>query len=256
MKVGAVVLSLTAAAALLYAAACGALFGFQRDLLYHPQPAQAGVPSLRLPVDGAELQVSTRALPGEKALLYFGGNAEDVAGSLAEMARLFPHHSLYLMHYRGYGTSTGEPTEAALHADAQALWQLASQTHSDITVMGRSLGTGVAVRLASQQPSAARLILITPYDSIAAVAAAQFAWAPVRWLLTDSFDSATLAAGLRMPTTVIAAENDRVIDRGHTQNLLSQFMPNLVQFTEIPDAGHSDLQLHPAYAAALQQEPG
>lgn len=252
MKPGTVLFGLTVTAALMYAAACGALFAFQRTLLYHPQPAQAGVPSLRLPVAGAELQISTRALPGEKALLYFGGNAEDVAGSEAVLARLFPKHALYLMHYRGYGTSSGEPTEASLHADAQSLWRLVSRSHSDITLMGRSLGSGVAVRLASQQPSTSRLILVTPYDSIAAVAAAKFPWAPVRWLLTDSYDSESLAADLKMPITVVAAENDQVIDTAHTQKLLGRLDSRLLQFTEIPGAGHNDLQQSPVYAVALQ----
>ena len=245
------VLGLLATAVLLYGAVCVALWVFQRALIYHPQPAQTSVPSLRLPVAGAELQVSVRERPGAKALLYFGGNAEDVSGTYGDLAKSFPDHALYLMHYRGYGASSGRANEAALHNDAQALWALVSRSHTDITVMGRSLGSGVAVRLASTQPTAKSLILVTPYDSVAAVAAAQFPWFPVRWLLTDTFDSAALAPGLKMPITVIAAENDAVIGRQHTQALMGKLPAGAVRYTEVSGAGHNDLQLSPAFEAAL-----
>lgn len=244
-------LGLLATAALLYAAACVVLWAFQRALIYHPQPALVAVPHLRLPVAGAELQISVRERSGAKALLYFGGNAEDVSGTYADLAKWFPGHALYLMHYRGYGSSIGEPSEAALHADAQALLALVARSHADITVMGRSLGSGVAVRLASAQPSTKHLILVTPYDSITAVAAAQLPWLPVRWLLTDTFDSAALAAGLKMPVVVIAAERDAVIGRAHTQALLEKLPRGAVRYVEVPGRGHNDLQLSPAYAAAL-----
>ncbi len=226
------------------------LWVFQRSLLYHPQPARVDVPSLRLPVSGAELQVSVRLRSGSKALLYFGGNAEDVSGTWAELARWFPDHSLYLMHYRGYGSSTGEPTEAALHADAQALWDLVGRSHTDITVMGRSLGSGVAVRLASGQ----RLSHPHPGHALRQhrrCGAAHLPWLPVRWLLTDTFDSAALAAGLKMPVMVIAAERDEVIARAHTEALLEKLPRAAVRYVEVPERGHNDLQLSPAYAAAL-----
>lgn len=251
MKLLQLAVGLFSTAALAYGAVCAGLYGFQRSLLYFPQPARMDVPSVRLAVDGAELQISVRPAKGDKALLYFGGNAEDVSGSLPELAVLFPEHSIYLMHYRGYGSSSGRPTEAALHGDALALWALASRSHSQITLMGRSLGSGIAVRLASQQNSTQRLILVTPYDSIVEVAAAQFPWLPVRWLLKDRFDSAALAPELRVPTWVVSAENDEVIAPERTAALVQRFLPGLVQFTQIPNAGHNDLQLHPTYPMAI-----
>ncbi|AOW14779.1 hypothetical protein LPB72_20290 [Hydrogenophaga crassostreae] len=251
MKLLHLAVGLVSAAALGYGAVCAGLYGFQRSLLYFPQPARMDVPSVRLPVPGADLQVSVRPVAGDKALLYFGGNAEDVSGSLPELASLFPEHSIFLMHYRGYGSSSGQPTEAALHSDAQALWDLASQSHSEITLMGRSLGSGIAMRLASQQASTQRLILVTPYDSIAEVAAAHFPWLPVRWLLKDRFDSAALAPELRVPTWVVSAENDEVIAAERTAALVQRFSPGVVRFTQISKAGHNDLQLQPAYPMAI-----
>ena len=167
---------------LLYLAACATVYGLQRSMLYHPQAARQAVDFLSLPVDGASLQVTVRLQPGPAAILYFGGNAEDVSASLPQLARLFPDHALYLMHYRGFGQSTGVATEAALHADARALYAYVRRDHPEIKLIGRSLGSGVAARLAAEQP-VARVALVTPYDSIEAVAMAQFPWLPVRWLI-------------------------------------------------------------------------
>ena len=77
---------------------------------------------------------------------------------------------------------------------------------------GRSLGSGVAVRLASQRP-ASRLILITPYDSLQDLATAQFPFVPVKWLLRDKFESWRYAARITVPTLIVAAEHDADHDR-------------------------------------------
>jgi pimeloyl-ACP methyl ester carboxylesterase len=239
-----------AGALLLYAAACLLLYLFQRSLLYFPQPARVAAPALVLSVPGAELQVSVRAHLGPRAVLYFGGNAEDVASGLAELAATFPEHAVYSMHYRGYGRSTGKPTEDALHADAMALFDRVAGDHTDITVIGRSLGSGVAIRLAAARP-VSRLVLVAPYDSVAAVAAQQFALFPVQWLIQDRFDSAAVAPTIRAPTTVIVAERDEVIRRERSDALVARFAPGVAQVVVIPGAGHNTLDGQPAFDAAM-----
>ena len=107
---------------------------------------------MTLDVPGATLQVCVRQRSGPDALIYFGGNAEDVSFSLNEFAAAFPQHSIYMLYYRGYGGSTGSPSEAALHADAQALFDQVQKEHPNIVLVGRSLGSGVAVRLAANNP--------------------------------------------------------------------------------------------------------
>lgn len=241
---------LLAAVVLLYLAGCAAVYGLQRSMLYHPQPARQAAEVLSLPVDGATLQVSVRPMPGAPAVLYFGGNAEDVSGTLPQLARLFPDHALYLMHYRGYGQSTGEPTEAALHADARALWAHVQRGHPAVKVIGRSLGSGVAVRLASEQP-VARLALVTPYDSIENVAAEQFPWLPVRWLIQDRFDSASVAGRVGAPTTLIGAERDTLIRPVRTERLASFFAPGVARTVWIAGADHNNLGGFEAYGQAL-----
>jgi len=236
--------------ALLYLAVCGAMFTWQRALLYHPQPARQVVPSLTLAVEGAMLQVSVKARPGAPAILYFGGNAEDVSGSLPQLARLFPDHALYLMHYRGFGQSTGEPSEPALHADARALYEHVRREHPAIKLIGRSLGSGVAIRLASKQP-VTRLALVTPYDSIENVAAEHYPWLPVRWLIRDRFDSGAVAGRISAPTMLIAAEHDTLIRPERTAQLATQFKAGVARSVVVPGANHNDIGAHPVYERAL-----
>jgi pimeloyl-ACP methyl ester carboxylesterase len=227
---------------LLYAAACAALFTFQRSLIYFPQPKSYGGPAetMTLPVDGTAIRVTVRAHAGPKALIYFGGNAEDVSASLPSFSRAFPDYAIYLLHYRGYGGSAGKPSEAAIVADARALFDKVHQEHAEVALVGRSLGSGVAVRLASERP-AVRLVLVTPYDSIEAIAAQQFPYFPVRWLLADKFDSAHNAPAIRVPTLILQAEHDEVIPRASTERLNAAFASGVAKLVVIPGTGHNTI---------------
>ena len=144
------VIAVLAVAAFVYLGACAALFFFQRSLIYFPQPGSLDSSSqIRLPVDGAELRVSVRPLSGPNALIYFGGNAEDVSASLPWLTNAFADHAIFLMHYRGYGGSSGAPSEPALQADALKLFDKIHAEHPNVVVVGRSLGSGIAVRVAA-----------------------------------------------------------------------------------------------------------
>ncbi|HEY0922199.1 alpha/beta fold hydrolase [Rheinheimera pacifica] len=133
-----------------YCLLCLLLYLLQRQLIYFPVPAQLPPtdPLLQQQADATVL-VSRKARETSQALLYFGGNSEDVSVALPEFAAAFPNHAIYLMHYRGYGGSSGKPSEQAQVADALALFDQLQTKHSDITVLGRSLGSGIAVQLAA-----------------------------------------------------------------------------------------------------------
>lgn len=229
---------------------CNDMDAWQRSMLYHPQPARLAGESLTLPVDGASVQVSVQPRPDAPAILYFGGNAEDVSGTLPQLAHLFPDHALYLMHYRGYGQSTGEPSETALHADARALYEHVRSEHAVIKVVGRSLGSGVAARLASEQ-AVARLALVTPYDSFENVAVEHYPWWPVRWLIRERFDSTAVAGRISAPTTLIAAEHDTLIRPERTAQLATHFRPGVARSVVVPGADHNGIGAHPVYERAL-----
>jgi len=246
-------LTLAALAALVYLALCALLFVAQRSMIYFPQPRALapGTSTATLRVDGGEVLVSVRERAVADALLYFGGNAEDVSFSLPELAQAFPEHALYLMHYRGYGGSAGTPSEAALFADALALFGTVHATHSNVVVVGRSLGSGVAVHLASLRP-VTRLVLVTPYDSLEDLAASRFPVFPVRWLLRDKFASRTYAARVSAPTLLIAAEHDEVIPRRSAELLLTRFRPGVATLEVVPGAGHNTISESPAYLPLLR----
>jgi pimeloyl-ACP methyl ester carboxylesterase len=237
----------------LYVVICVALLVFQRSLIYFPQPRAIDNPNtlLKLPIEDAEVLVSTRPLEGRNALIYFGGNGEDISLNLPEFSQAFSDHALYLLHYRGYGGSSGSPSEEAIQADALALFDQVYAQHPCTVVVGRSLGSGVAVRLASQRP-AARLILITPYNSIQDLAQSRFPYIPVQWLLKDKFESWKYAQQIRVPTLLIAAEQDQVIPRASSDALFGHFTQGVAALKVIPAAGHNSLSQRPEYLALLK----
>lgn len=240
--------------AVAYLVLCAALFVFQRALIYFPQPRAAGTGEtlLTLSVDDAQVLVSVRPHDGPDALIYFGGNAEDVSRNLPGFSQAFPDYALYLLHYRGYGGSTGSPSEEAIAHDAIALFDQVYATHPHVAVVGRSLGSGVAVRLASQRP-AARLILITPYNSLDELAARQFPLFPVKWLLQDTFESWKYAARITVPTLLIAAQDDEVIPRSSTERLFGHFVKGVASLEVIPAAGHNSIAETPEYLNVLRK---
>jgi len=240
-----------ALAALGYAGICALLFFTQRTLIYFPQRERAlAAPLLVLEQGPVRVNVSVRANAGPNALLYFGGNADDVSTSLPLLAEAFPEHALFLMHYRGYGGSSGSPTEAALHADALALFDQVKDAHPRIWVIGRSLGSGVAVKLASER-ALTQLVLVTPYASIADLAAKQFPIFPVRLLLKDKFESWRYAPTLTVPTHLIVAEHDGIIPEASSKKLLAHFRPGVAHYTTIASADHNSISAIPSYAQAL-----
>lgn len=236
-----------------YLVLCAWLYFSQRSMIYFPPShtvrAAANTDTLR--VTDAELKLTVRRKPGPDALLYFGGNAEDVAANLVDFSRTFPDHALYLLHYRGYGGSSGSPSETALHADALALFDKVRATHERVLVIGRSLGSGVAVRLASVRPVAA-LALVTPFDSIEAIAAQHYPWVPVSWLLLDKYESWRHAPQIRAPTLVLVAEHDRIIPRDSTERLLARFTPGIASRRLISGVDHNSISASPQYLIQLQ----
>ncbi|SFV26332.1 hypothetical protein SAMN05428990_0262 [Pseudoxanthomonas sp. YR558] len=244
-----------AAAALLatYIAMCALLYLQQRRLIYFPQFTQvdAAQTDFALPRPGATLR-GWVVNPGQRdAVLYFGGNAESVDANREAFTRALPAHTVYLVAYRGYGASDGEPTEADLLADALALHDKVARRHpaGEVDVIGRSLGSGVASYVASERKVPA-LVLVTPFDSLAAVAQAHYPMFPVRLLLKDRYDSHARLPHHQGRLLVLRAGRDAVVPPPHTDRLLDAF-PGRADVVDFPAAGHDDLSLDPAYEAAL-----
>ena len=238
--------------ALLYAGACAVLFVSQRSMIYFPRPRRVDTRTitLGLPKPEPEVLASTRPREGQDALIYFGGNAEDVSASLPAFAQAFPDHALYFLHYRSYGGSGGTPSEGAILRDAVALFDLVRAEHSRIAVVGRSLGSGVAVHLASRRP-VSRLVLVTPYSSLQEIAARRLPYFPVRWLMRDPFESWRYAPLVSAPTLLIVAEHDEVIPRWSTDRLYPHFARGVASMQVIAGVEHNTISESPEYFKLL-----
>jgi uncharacterized protein len=246
-------LTLIAAASLAYVSLCAWLFATQRSQIYFrtPESDAPGATPLWLDRDGLRLKIWSVERPGPRAVVYFGGNAEDVAMSLPELEITSPGWSLYLMNYRGYGGSEGAPNESALYADALALFDHVQARHPRVAVMGRSLGSAVAVHVASQR-EVDRLVLITPFDSFVSVGEAHFPLFPVRWLLRDRHDAASQAGRVRAPVLAVIAGDDEIIPRASAEALVAAFAPDQVQVVLLPGAQHNTASLARGYLTAIR----
>lgn len=236
-----------------YLGLCGLMYAQQRDLMYFPQATRLDAihTDFALRRDDATLR-GWRLHPGKQdALIYFGGNAEAIQGMRTRLSRWFPDRSIYLVAYRGYGASDGAPEESLLLADALALFDHASAQHPDgeVAVIGRSLGSGVASYVAAQRP-VSRLVLVTPFDSLAAVAGGHYPWLPVDWLLRDRYDSDRHLAGYTRPVLVIRAGNDRVVPPARTDGLVAA-LPRTPEVIEVRDASHDSVLSDPAPGEAM-----
>lgn len=248
----AMLLSALTVAALVYGLLCAFLFVAQRSMLYFPTPAGQlpGAEALSLQSGGETLRIWARSTAGPHALIYFGGNAEDVAWNLAPFAKAMPGRAIYLVNYRGYGGSSGSPSEQGLFADALAVYDWARQRHPAVAVVGASLGSGVAVHLAAAR-KVDRLVLVAPFDSIENVARARFPILPVSLLLKDKFDSAARVPGITAKTLVIIAGSDEMISRERTDALIARFPAEQVRVEVIAGATHNSVADSPRYLELL-----
>jgi uncharacterized protein len=251
-----------ALALITYVAICAVLYALQRSMIYHPQPAAtiAGVSLATFTARSAAIEIQYSVIqrsagPGATApaIVYFGGNAEHAGYAAADLAQLFNGHSVYALHYRGYSGSQGSPSEPNIIADAQQLYAFVNERHGSVIVIGRSLGSGVAIQVAAtanaRQPT--KLVLLTPYDSIQNVAAKQFPVFPISLLLKDKFESWRYAPQVTAPTLVLAAEFDNVIARERTDALLPHFAAGLVMSKVITNTDHNSITQSQEYVKQL-----
>jgi len=191
------------------------------------------------------------------AIFYFGGNAESVEYNIQPFQTWFPNHTLYLMNYRGYGGSTGSPTEAALYADALALYDKVSTLHKSISIIGRSLGSGVATYLGANR-EVKQFALVTPYDSVANVAQAAYPMYPMSLLFKDKYDSISRAQQIHAKVLLIIAENDEMIPRKHSNNLADALLEaNVeVEIELLMGATHNSFSEDRHYKESLQNFMG
>ena len=230
----------------------------QRRLMYFPDasrvsPAAAGLTDVEermLDVaDGVRL-VTWQAAPepGRPTLLYFHGNAGGLANRAGRFARYrAAGYGLFAVSYRGYGGSSGRPSESANISDAVLAYEALRRRGiepDDIVVYGESLGSGVAVALAAQR-QVGTIVLDAPYTSIVDIAAGQYPFLPVRTLLTDRYESDKLIRQVTAPILILHGARDTIIpvEMGRSLHALANEPKRLVIF---PLGGHVNLDDHGA----------
>ena len=250
-------MSLLAIVGLGYAGVVALLYLLQTSLVFPGTylPSQR-LNSPRVP-ERLELSTSDGAIlhgmlfPGARGdadvLIGFGGNAQDAELLGQDLAADFPELNVVVFHYRGYGPSTGRPSEAAVLADALVIHDamVARISPARTYAIGISLGSAVAAYLSKQRPLAG-VLLVTPFDSVEAIAKESYFWVPVGLLLRHRFPAVAFMTGNPTPAAVIAAAEDRVVKPHRTEALLAR-LDNLVFQATLPEAGHETLYELPAY---------
>lgn len=239
----------------------------QEKLIFYPQPVDPRASELlseiafALPVNDRNSE-QTLVLRGwlqldkpskqQPLIIYYGGNGEEVSWNFWGFEQLATK-SFLLMNYRGYGDSDGKPGEQAFYDDALALYDhmvdVKGINPEHIVLMGRSLGSGVATYVASQR-EVAKLILVTPFDSLTEVAKVHMPWLPVSWILQHRFESVQRAPQIKQPALAIIAGQDQVVPPEHGKKLMAVWGgPFLIKV--MPEAGHNDVSDFPEYWQAI-----
>jgi pimeloyl-ACP methyl ester carboxylesterase len=250
------------AAVVSYGGLVASLYVAQRSLQYFPErrrtdPRVAGLPEAEEAVldtaDGEQVIV-WHVPPREEqpVFLYFHGNGGSLRWRNERFRSLISDGSgLIALSYRGYGGSSGRPTEKGLLADAAAVYAFAVARYpaERIVLWGESLGSAVAIALAADKP-VGRLVLEAPITSAADVGARHYRFVPVRLLMKDQFRSDLRANKITAPVLVLHGENDFVVPMTLGKRLYD-LIRTPKRFVSIADAGHNDLGAR-AVAAAKQ----
>ena len=244
--------SFVAVLSIAYVLMCFLLFFFQRQMIYLPTSEVSVRDTAYTVLDTGEVNIKVWTLnPGkEKALIYFGGNAENVAYNIGDFRTLFADRTVYLVNYRGYGGSSGSPHEEGLYSDALFAYDHFIQQHSALSVMGRSIGGAVATYLASKR-DVDKLILVTPFDSAVSVGKKLYRIFPMDLIVKERLDSAGKADKVTADTLIIVAANDRIIPYENTQNLIDSFKHREVEVVRLSDVGHNTVHHHPDYKKVI-----
>ena len=249
-----VLITIIMIAAVVYLAICVYMYLNQRAFIYFPQPGVEYTCEKTVEIRSGEITLRGCVLNegSDEAVIYFGGNAERPESSITDFRRIFADQTVYLINYRGYGESEGSPTEEGLYADALAVYDHVSRNHSKVTIIGRSLGSGVATYVATER-GVDGLVLIEPFDSMVNVACAAYPVFPVKFMLKDRYDSAGRAGSITAETLIIMAGKDEIIPAWSTESLISEFDRDILEVVIIEDATHNDIQNYPQYYRLLEE---
>lgn len=252
-------------ALLVYLAAVAFLYFYQRNLMYfpdtsRPKPSVAGVFDIELAevatVDGLELEGwYFPPRDGQAIIVYFHGNADNLGGRVPKIeVYLERGYGVLLAGYRGYGGNPGSPSEEGLYKDARAyidwLVQNKSTRPEDMILYGESLGSGVAVQMATEYNVKA-IVLEAPFSAATAVAKKTYFYVPVDLLMRDQYRNIDKIGDIDVPLLFIHGSRDNVtpVEIGRR---LFEAANEPKTFVELPNAMHNDVYDHGAALHVLK----
>lgn len=236
---------------IVYSAVVALVYFRQEQLMFYPR---ASIPAIELryrdhaisfETEDAELHgwffpSSRRERP---TLVYYGGNGEELSGSIADIRALGDYHHV-IVNYRGYGRSSGSPGEKTLQSDALfILDSLESQGKISLEntfILGRSLGSAIAAHVAANRTTRG-LILVSPFDSIEAIASDLYFFLPVRWLIKHPFRTIDYVDRIAVPTLIIKAQTDEVVPLRYTDALIRAWKHEL-EVVQLEGTSHNYIQ--------------
>lgn len=254
-------IALLAGGAFGYVLLAGAVYFKQESLIFRPAPLPAdhrfdipGIEEIKVPVDGATLSAIHLRLPEPAGLVFFlhgnAGNLQTWSTNIDFYRRV--NYDLFMLDYRGFGKSTGTiESEAQLHADVKAAWNQVAPRYAGkkIIVYGRSLGTGLAAKLAGDvQP--ALTVLVSPFLSLKAMADEHYPWLPA-FLNRYPMRSDEQLAAINAPVLIIHGDRDTLIPISHAERLRQTRAAT--EYQVIAGAAHNDIHQFPAYLDALAE---
>ncbi len=236
----------------LYIIMLGYVYLAQRSFIYFPGHTRPAAIPTNYEFKNGDIMLKGWVLneAADEAILYFGGNGESVEFNLPQFQKIFKDKAVYLLSYRGYGNSKGEPSEDGIYSDALALYDKIISKHDFVSVIGRSLGSAVATYIASNRPTE-KLVLITPFDSIENLARKQFPIFPVSLLLKDKYESVKRVKLIKADTLVLYAANDQIVSEASTKKLISEFASDQVKVKRIAGSGHNSISEFEDYTKEL-----
>lgn len=242
------------------------LYVFQRNLIIHPTKT-ATDHNYNFSYDFQEVYLPTNdgntihslwfknRSPSKGVMLYFHGNAGNLTGWGYVAEDILPYgYDLFIMDYRGFGKSTGSFTEKSTYQDAQVCYDYIAQHYpsNKIIVFGRSLGTGIASKVAADNVVCA-LVLESPYYSFDCLANSLFPIYPTSILLRYHFSNAQYITKTQCPVVILHGTEDHTVPYAQSE-LLQPLLKKGDELITIEGRGHNDLNQFPAYHERLYKK--
>lgn len=204
-------------------------------------------------LQGVHILPSSAGRGARTLIVGFAGNAWNAEDAASYLHEIYPQADVVAFHYRGYRPSTGTPSERALIEDAALVLDFAvgRVAAERVVAVGLSIGSAVAASL-GESAKVDGLILVTPFDSLKAVAGDLYPWLPVGLFFRHEFNSVELLGGASVPVAIVAAGRDEIIPSART-DALRDAVPNLVFDRTIADAGHNDLYQRSEFHSAMRE---